>query len=134
MEQQLSKQQESFCENAGLFGLLISLACLGQHLVFMIPSWITFSIIAVYVLCISGFILLMKKIAAAPLLLAISGILILLLGIFMTITLTFSLVLWLLLLYLIVICAVLYGGTTATQLKKRSIALREEAAKWDNII
>lgn len=134
MEQQLSKQQESFCENAGLFGVLISVACLVQHMVFMIPHWITFAIIAVYLICITAFILLMKKIAEAPLLLAISGILILLLGVFMTLALAFSLVLMLLLLYLIVICAVLYGGTTAVQLKKRSIAIKEEEAKWNNII
>lgn len=134
MEQQLSKQQEGFCENAGLFGVLISVACLVQHMVFMIPHWITFAIIAVYLICITAFILLMKKIAAAPLLLAISGILILLLGVFMTLALAFSLVLMLLLLYLIVICAVLYGGTTAVQLKKRSIAIKEEEAKWNNII
>lgn len=134
MEQQLSKQQEGFCENAGLFGVLISVACLVQHMVFMIPGWITYSIIAVYILCITGFILLMKKMPNAPLLLFISAVLILLLGVFMTLMLAFSLVLLLLLLYLIVICAVLYGGTTAVQLKKRSVALKEEAAKWNNIL
>lgn len=134
MEQQLSKQQESFCENAGLFGVLISVACLVQHMVFMIPHWITFAIIAVYLLCITGFALLMKKMPAAPLLLVISAVLILLLGVFMMLALAFSLVLMLLLIYLIVISAVLYGGTTAVQLKKRSIALKEEAAKWNNII
>lgn len=134
MEQQLSKQQENFCENAGLFGVLISVVCLVQHMVFMIPHWITFSIIAVYIFCITGFALLMKKMPAAPLLMAISAVLILLLGVFMTLLLAFSLVLLLLLIYLIVISAVLYGGATAAQLKKRSIAIKEEEAKWNNIL
>lgn len=135
MEQQyLNKQQESFCENAGLFGALLSLACLIQHMVFMIPNWITFSIIPVYILCIVSFVLLMKKQPVAALLLIVSAALILLLEVFMMLSLAFSLVLILLLLYLCVIAVVLYVGGTAAQLKKRQLALKEEAAKWNNIL
>ena len=130
----LSRQQESFCENAGLFGALISITCLVQHLVFMIPHWITYSIAGVYILCITGFILLAKKNASAPLLLLISAVLVLLLEVFMTLALAFSLVLLLLLVYMVVINAVLYGGDTAKQLRKRNAALKEEAAQWDRLL
>jgi flagellar biosynthesis protein FlhB len=130
----LSKEQESFCENAGLFGALISLTCLVQHMVFMLPNWITYAIIGVYILSIVSFILLAKKNATAPLLLVISAVLILLLEVFMTLAVAFSLVLVLLLVYLVVIDAVLYIGGTAKQLKKRSTAIKEEAAHWDNLL
>lgn len=130
----LSRQQESFCENAGIFGALISITCLVQHMVFMLPHWITYSIMGVYVLCSTGFILLAKKNATAPILLLISAVLILLLEVLMTLSLAFSLVLVLLLINLIVINAVLYGGSTARQLKKRSIAIKEEAAQWDDVL
>ena len=130
----LSKQQESFCENAGLFGMMISAACLIQHLMFMIPHWITFTIIVVYVLCIAGFVLLMKKALVAPRILFISVVLVFLLEALMILTLTFSLVLLILLVYLTVIVALLYTGEIPRQLKQKSIAEKEEEAKWNGIV
>ena len=130
----LTRQQESFCENAGLFGVLISLTCLAQHLLFMIPHWITFTIIPVYLLCIAGFVLLMKKSVTALRMLLTSSILIFLLEAFMILTLTFSLVLLMLMIYLIVIVALLYTGDLQKQLKEKLIAEKEEAAKWNGIL
>ncbi|MEI9958565.1 MAG: hypothetical protein WDM90_20175 [Ferruginibacter sp.] len=72
----LTKSEESFCENAGLGGLLLSLTCLIQHLFFMEPHWITYSIMGIYILPITGFVLLMKKKANAPSLILVSMILI----------------------------------------------------------
>ncbi len=134
MEQHLSKQQESFCDNAGLVGVLISIACLIQYMIFMVPGWITVVIILVYILCITGFVLLMKKNAAAPLLLLLSAVLTFLVEILMMLSLAFSLVLVLLLLYLCAVTAVVYIDETAAQLKKRSIALKQDAAAWDNVL
>jgi hypothetical protein len=113
---------------------LISLACLIQHLFFMVPHWITFTIIGVYVLCITGFILLMKKSVFALRILLISAVLIFLLEALMLVSRTYSLVLLLLLLYLTVIVALLFTGETQQQLRKKSIAQKEEMAKWDGII
>jgi hypothetical protein len=130
----LSKQQENFCENTGLVGVLISSICLIQHMVFMIPDWITFTIIGVYILCIAGFILLMKKMWLSPLILAISCSLIFILEIFMILSLAFSLVLVLLLIYLLIITVLLYVDGIASQLKKKNIAVKEEAATWSDIL
>lgn len=130
----LTKQQESFCENAGLFGVMISVACLAQHLFFMIPGWVTFTIIGVYILCISGFALLMKKSVVAFRLLFISAILVFLLEAVMIYTLAFSLILFLLLVYVIVIVVLLFVGDTQKQLHKKALAEKEEAAKWDGIV
>jgi predicted membrane protein len=130
----LTKKQENFCENTGLFGVMTATACLLQHLFFMIPTWITFSIIPVYILSIIGFVLLMKKTAAAFRVLFISTILVFLLEAFMIISLAFSLVLLILLLYMVVIVTLLYMDEIAQQLKRKNFAEQEEAAQWDNIL
>jgi hypothetical protein len=130
----LTKQQESFCENMGLAGLMIAVTTLIQHMVFMIPGWITITIIPVYVLTITGFVLLMRKSVAALRLLFISAILVLLVEAFMIISLAFSLMVFILLLYLIVIVALLYSGETQKQLKKKYLAEKEELEKWNGIV
>jgi hypothetical protein len=130
----LTKQQESFCDNAGLFGTMISVTCLAQHLFFMIPNWITFTMIAVYILCIAGFILLMKKSAASFLVLFSGLVLVFLLEVVMLLSYAYSLVLLLLLLYMVVIIMLLYTGDIPRHLKAKLIAEREEASKWNNIL
>ena len=130
----LTKRQESFCDNAGLFGVMIAVACMIQHMIFMIPHWVTFAIIGVYLLCIVGFALLMKKSPVATPLLLISGILIFLLESYMILSLTFSLVILILLIYITVIVTLLYTDGVAKQLKKKSIAEKEEADQWNGVI
>ncbi len=130
----LNKQQESFCENAGLAGVLLSLTCLIQHMVFMLPHWVMFVIIGVYIFCIAAFILLMKKAAISPLLLLINAGLIFIIEVFMILSLAFSPVIIILLLYVIVIAVVLYMGAIPAQLKKRAMALKEEDARWNNVL
>ena len=130
----LTKPQESFCENAGLFGTMISITCLAQHLFFMVPHWITFVMIGVYLLCIAAFVLLMKKSAAAFLILFASVVMVFLLEVIMLLTYAYSLVLLLLLLYLVIIIMLLYTGDIPKQLKEKLIDEKEEAAKWNDIL
>lgn len=130
----LTKQQENFCETAGLFGVMIAVACLIQMAMVMIAHWIPFTIIGAYILCAAGFILLMKKSTAAFHILFISTIIIFLLEAFMIFSLTFSLVLLILLVYLLIIVALLYSGDIPKQLKKKKLAQKEEDAKWSGIV
>jgi len=130
----ITRQQESFCENAGLFGVMISITCLIQTMIFMLPHWFPFTIIAVYILSITGFILLMKKSAHAFRILFTCTILVFLMEAFMLISFTFSLVLVILLTYLIIIVTLLYTGEFQGQLRKKNIAEREEEQKWNNIL
>ena len=115
----LSKQQESFCENGSLFGVMISIACLIQMMIVMNSHWIPFTIISIYILCIASFILLMKKSVNALRFLFISGVLVFLMEGFMLVSNTFSLILLILLIYLIVIVALLFSGTIPRQIKKK---------------
>ena len=130
----LTKSEENFCENAGLIGVLLSLACLVQHLLFMVPHWITFSIIGIYILPIISFILLMKKKVLAPRLIIISLVLVFLVEMLLILSLAFSLVLILLFVYLVSIVAILYSGDIVSQLKRKDRAQKEEAAKWNGIV
>ena len=130
----LTKQQESFCENGGLFGVMISITCLIQMMIVMNPHWIPFTIIGIYILCITAFVLLTKKSIHALRLLFISSILVFFMEGFMILSSTFSLVLLILLIYLIVIVALLYTGTIPQQIKKKNIAVLEEEQQWNNIL
>jgi ABC-type multidrug transport system fused ATPase/permease subunit len=134
MNSTLSKQQESFCEKAGIVGVLISLACLMQHVIFMIPNWVTISVIFVYCLCIVGFVLLAKKKVVAPKLLLTSGILVLVVEIVMTFSFTFSLIILILLIYLIVIVVISLAGGLSEKLKQKALEEKEEANKWEGIL
>lgn len=128
----LSKQQENFCDNAGLAGVLISLTCLFQHFYFMIPGWVTYSIIIVYLSALAGFILLMRKSPSAFGVLLISGILILALESFMILAKTYSLVLLLLLIYTVIIIALMYTSAELQKnLRRRHIAKKADEAEWE---
>jgi ABC-type multidrug transport system fused ATPase/permease subunit len=76
----------------------------------------------------------MKKSAMTFRLLFISTILIFLMEVLMFFALTFSLVLFVLLVYLLVVVVLLYMGTIPKRLQQKSIAEKEEAAKWNGIV
>ncbi len=129
----LSKNQESFCETAGIFGVLISLTCLVQHIIFMIPHWITYSVIIVYLLSITGFTLLAKKSSVAFWFISASTILVLVVEAFMILTLTFSLVLLMLLIYSVLMAILIRILGIQDQLKLKEKNEKEEKEKWDKI-
>jgi hypothetical protein len=130
----LTKQQESFCENAGLFGVMIAITCMIQMMIVMVAHWIPFTVIGTYILCIAGFIMLMKKSAYAFRLLFISSIAIFIMAALVLLSNIFSLLLLILLAYLIVIITLLYMGPIPVQLKKRQLAVMEEEQKWNNVL
>lgn len=134
-DQELQKWQESFCANAGLFGVLLSVTCLLQQLFFFSSHWIVFTAMAcIYGLCVVSFVLLIKKAPSAPLLLLVSGILIFLLEVFMMYSLAYSLALVLLMLYLCAVCTVLFVDGIPSLLKKRYALIKEEADKWEGVL
>lgn len=130
----LTKKQESFCENGGIFGVLISLTCLIQHIVFMIPAWVNYAVIAVYFLSITGFILLAKRSSKAYLIILISSILIFLVTALMILSFVFSLVLLILLIYSILMIVFMKVNDIPKQLHQKEKAERAEREKWDGII
>ena len=127
----LTRQQISFCDNAGLAGILLGLCCLIQHLFFMIPGWITVTIILIYLLSIIGFFLLMKRSEKAPLLLLISGILLFIQEAFMILAGVYSLALLFFLIYVVVIVVLIYTSPLPKKLKLQAAAIKAEREEWN---
>lgn len=130
----LTKQQQQFCDNAGIAGLLLAITCLIQHLIFMVPNWITYTIIFVYAGAVAAYILLMKKNAYAFTCLIVCSIVLFVLETYMLVAFVFSLVVLLLLLYTAVIAAVMYGFGLPERLKEYTALQNEEKKKWEGVI
>lgn len=126
----LTHQQKNICEYGGLFGILLSLTCLIQHLVAAIPNKITNPMIPVYILCITAFLLLalLKPVALYFL---FAGALLTLVIEWRYIThYAFSLVVLLLFLYHVIMIVLLL----TEQIPQRLIRIRQlkeaEEAEW----
>lgn len=130
----LTKKQESFCENGGIFGALISLTCLIQHLVFMVSGWIAYSFIPVYLLSIIGFVLLAKKSYKSYRVILISTILIFVVEAFMIMGLVFSLILLILWVYSVLIIVFMKVDNIQNQLHLKEKSDKAEREKWNGII
>ena len=132
----LTKQQQSFCDNTGLGGVLLALTCLIQHLYLMIPGWLSITMMIVYLFSILSFVFLMRKSVVAPVLLLISTILIFLQEAVMILAMAYSLVLLLLLVYSIVIVMLVFTSSTGLQKNLRLLAAakKEEQQEWSGKI
>lgn len=130
----LTKKQESFCENGGIFGALISLTCLIQHLIFMVHGWIAYSFIPVYLLSIIGFVLLARKSSKAYLVILISTVLIFVVEALMIIGLVFSVILLILWVYSVLIIVFIKVDHIQKQLYQKEKSEKAEREKWDGII
>jgi len=129
MNEHLSKSGESFCENIGLFGVLLSAACLGQNFVFMTGNWFSIALIGVYSLSLVAYVLLMKKSHRSTLLLCASAVLVLTIELII-VKAVFSLVLVMLLCYLSVTLFLMYGSNIITQLKQKYLDEKNEQNNW----
>ena len=134
LDERLTAKQENFCETAGIFGILISLTCLIQQLVFMNSHWLNYCIIAVYILSVVGFAMLVYKSEKAFVIILSATILIFILNILFVLLFTFSLALILLFLYSLtmVIAIKLYG--IHEQLKKKAASEKADRDKWSDIV
>ncbi len=130
----LNRKQENFCENAGIAGELLSITCLIQHLVFMVPGWLTYSILIVYCMAIAGFVMLARKSHQAFWLLLAAAILLFIVTAFMILIKAFSLVVPLLLIYTVIIVAVLSLNGIQPSLKEKWLHQKSEDEKWNGII
>jgi predicted membrane protein len=130
----LSAKQESFCENAGIFGALIAITCLIQFIIFMISHWISYSALVVYLISIIGFILLARKSSNAFVILVISTSLLFLLEAYMLLMLTVSVILLILLTYSIVMIILMKVNDVQKMLKQKHDFENAERKKWESIL
>ncbi len=130
----LSKKDEAFLSNMGIGGVLLTSTCLVQFILVMLGHWISFTIVAIYLFTLAGYILMIKKSVNAPLLIFISAILIFLAEAYMILSLTFSLVLVLLLIYSAVTVALIYTSDIIKKLRLRDLEEKQERENWKNLL
>jgi hypothetical protein len=127
----LTSRQKDICEYGGLFGVLLTLTCLIQHLIVAIPGKITNPMIPAYLFIITGFILLgLQRILAAGWL--IIGLVFSLIIEWRWMThYSFSLVVLLLFLYHVIIIVALYAEQIPRDLKRIKQAKEAEEQFWE---
>ncbi|MDB5202014.1 MAG: hypothetical protein JWQ27_1423 [Ferruginibacter sp.] len=134
MDTNLTKSEASFCENAGLAGVLLSLTCLLQQFVFMLPHWISFVIAAVYISSAIGFLLLAKKSAYAFWIILVNTILLFLVESYVMLSMVFLLVLVLLFLYSLVLVVWMQITETNKSLIVHQRMIKDDREQWDGVL
>lgn len=128
--EQLTVRQKNICEYGGLFGVLLSLTCLIQHLVAAIPNRITNPMIPAYLLAVTAFLLLALLKHASLYFLIVSAVLTLVIEWRYITHYAFSLVVLLLFLYHVIFIVILYAEEIPFKLRQ-IIKLKEaEEDQW----
>ena len=130
----LSKAEESLLENTGTAGLVLTLACLVQILFYMLPHWINYLIIVLYIFVLVSYILLIKKKSISFLLLLIGTILIFVLEALALRFSIYSTLLLILSVYCVVAVVLLYMSDALKKLKMKNLDDRMEKDKWEDIL
>ena len=126
----LSTGQKNLCEYGGIFGVLLSLTCLVQHLVVAIPGKITNPMIPGYIFAIIAFTLLGLQKTYAAIFLIISGAYVAFTEYQWIKHYAFSLVVLMLFIYHVIIVIALYIEQVPERLKQKKQAEKEEEDLW----
>jgi len=131
----LSQKDEAFLSNMGIGGALLTITCFIQLVLVMEDAhWISFTILAIYLLALASYILMIKKSALAPPMLFASGVLIFLAEAYLILATTYSLVLLLLLIYSAVTIALVYSSGVIKKMRERDLAAKQESENWKNVL
>lgn len=131
-EDMLTIRQKNICEYGGVFGVLLSLTCLIQHLLFAIPNKLTNPMIPAYLLIITAFLLLALLKRVAMIFLIAGGVLCLIIEWRLYSNFAFSLVVLLLFLYNIIIIVVAYTEQIPQRLREMEMAKKSEEDYWQD--
>jgi hypothetical protein len=126
----LNNWQKNVCEYGGIFGVLLSLTCLIQHMVVAIPNSITNPMIPEYLLAITAFALLGFQKAIAPLLIIISTVYAGIVEYLWMSNYAFSLVVLLLFIYHIIIIVAVFTEQIPQKLNQIKKLKKEEKDLW----
>ncbi|HMK25974.1 MAG TPA: hypothetical protein VK483_08100 [Chitinophagaceae bacterium] len=126
----LTNRQKNLCEYGGIFGVLLSLTCLVQHVAVAIPSKITNPMIPGYIFAIIAFILLGLQKINAVIFLIISGANAAFTEWQWMKHYSFSLVVLMLFIYHVIIIVAMYTEQVPERLKQKRLAQKEEEDLW----
>jgi hypothetical protein len=126
----LTKSENNLCDYAATFGVLLSLTCLVQHLIFAIPGRVTNPMIGGYVLAVISFLLLGLKKPVSIILLIISTVFSFVIEYLWLTHYSFSLVVLLFFLYNLIITIILFAEQIPKKLKLKNAAEKAEKDQW----
>lgn len=129
-QQYLTYRQKNFCEYGGIFGVLLSLTCLIQHIAVAIPGKATNPMIPGYLFAILAFTLLGLQKTYAIILLIISGAYSAFSEYQWIKHYSFSLVVLLLFIYHVIIIVGLFAEQIPERLKQKRLAEKAEEDAW----
>lgn len=130
----LTNRQQDICGYTGLFGALIALVCLIQHIAITKAHWITFTMVGIYLFVIIAFILLAFQKSIAVVLLIIAAVLSFIAELILVRNGIFSLIVLLLLLYNIITVVAIYAEQIPRLLKQKSLSMKAEEDLWKDKI
>ncbi len=128
--------QEDTCTYTGIFGALLSLACVFQNLVYfrtfdhIVPA----IMLGVFLFSTTCFVMLAMQRFQAPVMLIVSAALVLCTEMVLTLTAVFSLLVLLLFLYNVTLVIVLYVDQLPARLKQRALAMKAEEDNWKGLL
>jgi hypothetical protein len=127
----LTIRQENICTYGGVFGILLTLTCLIQHLAVTNPQhWSAKLIVPAYLFAIFSFLLLAFQKIIALIFLIVSAVFSLGVELVWLRDASFSLVVLILLMYHVVMIVVLFAEQIPARLKQKRMAALEEEMKW----
>ena len=130
----LTKNQQEFCTWAGVFGALISAAALIQHMVFMIPSTLTYLMLLPYLFIIFSFCMLAAQQLAASVLLVIATVFALGISVLFVFGGAFSPLVIIQLLYCIIVTSYLFLENIQEKLRRKKMMKQAEEDLWKDKI
>jgi hypothetical protein len=126
----LTTRQKDLCEYGGIFGVLLSLTCLVQHIVVAIPGKITNPMIPGYLFGIVAFVLLGMQKSYAIILVIISAAYSVFNEFQWMNHYSYSLVVLLLFIYHVIIIVFVYVEKVPEKLKQKRLVEKEEEDQW----
>ena len=126
----LTYRQKNFCEYGGIFGVLLSLTCLIQHIAVVIPGKITNAMIPGHLFAIVAFTLLGLQKTYAIIFLIISGVYAAFSEYQWIKHYSFSLVVLLLFIYHILIIVAMYVEQIPERLRQKRQVEKAEEDEW----
>lgn len=130
----LTTPQKNLCEYGGIFGVLLSLTCLVQHIAVAIPGKITNPMIPGYIFAIAAFTLLGLQKSYAVILVIISAANAAFTEWQWMKHYSFSLVVLMLFIYHVIIIVSMYVEQVPERLKQKRLAEKEEEDLWKDKI
>ena len=130
----LNNRQKTICEYGGIFGVLLSLTCLIQHIAVAIPGKITNPMIPGYLFAILAFALLGFQKIYAVILLIISAAIAAFTEYQWIMHYSFSLVVLMLFIYHVMIIVGIYTEQIPEAIKRKQQLQKEEEELWKDKI